>query len=276
MKVGMLTAPFAQEPFSEVLDFAEEAAIPCLEVVAHPGSLHINPARFTAKHAAAMTESLLERGLEISALAYYTNTTDAKKAKPIQDHAKKVIDAAALLKVPTVCMIAGMPASGMTKLETIQSVLPKVFKPILTHARKKGVRIALENWFQTCLQGLDTFDALFEAIPDENFGLNYDPSHLYHQECDYFLPVSAYSDRIFHVHAKDTWVDAAVRARVGIYGSGWWRYVIPGFGAIRWGEFITHLRLSGYDGVLSIEHEDTTQTREEGFIRGAAYLEQFA
>ena len=64
-------------------------------------------------------------------------------------------------------------------------------------------------------------------------------------------------------------------SHVGNYGRGWWRYVIPGFGNIDWGEYVTHLRMNGYDGVMSIEHEDGSQTREEGFIRGAVYLEQF-
>jgi sugar phosphate isomerase/epimerase len=180
-----------------------------------------------------------------------------------------------MLGVRTVCMLAGFPAPKMTKLDTIRKVLPKVFKPILAHAAKKTINIALENWYMTCLQGHDTFEALFDAIPDDNFGLNYDPSHLFHQQCDHLLPVTVFKDRIFHTHAKDTLVDQAVLRRVGNQGSGWWRYVIPGFGNINWGEYISHLRQNGYDYVLSIEHEDSTQTREEGFVRGAWYLEQF-
>ncbi len=180
-----------------------------------------------------------------------------------------------MLGVPTVCMLAGFPVEGMSKIETIRKVLPKVFRPILTHARRRKVNIALENYFATCLQGLDTFECLFDAIPDENFGLNYDPSHLYHQQCDHLVPVSMFGPRIFHTHAKDTLVDKAKRAHVGVLGGGWWRYVIPGFGNIDWGEYISHLRMNGYDGVLSIEHEDGSQTREEGFARGAWYLEQF-
>jgi len=276
MKVGMLTAPFARESIECVLDFAEAASISCLEVVTGPGSKHLDPAKFTAAQAKKLLLALEERELEISSLAYYTpEITDPKKTKDIQRNAKAAIDAAYKLGVPTVCMIAGFAAPGMSKIETIEKVMPKAFAPILAHARKKGVNIALENWFQTCLQGLDTFHAMFEAIPDDNFGLNYDPSHLFHQQCDHLLPVSLYANRIFHVHAKDTLVNRALRAQVGIYGGGWWRYVIPGFGNIDWGEFISHLRMNGYDGVLSIEHEDSAQGREDGFVRGAWHLEQF-
>jgi sugar phosphate isomerase/epimerase len=276
MKVGMLTAPFGKEPLDVVLDFAESASIPCLEVVAHPGSNHIDPTKMSAAKAKAIRDALELHMLEFSALAYYTcDITLAKKTKEVQEAAKKTIDAAAMLGVSTVCMLAGHPAEGMNKLDTIRKVLPKAFKPILAHARKKKVNIALENYYATCLQGIDTFEAMFDAIPDANFGLNYDPSHLYHQQCDHLLPVAMFKDRIFHTHAKDTLVDKAKRARVGIYGGGWWRYVIPGFGNINWGEYVSHLRQNGYDGVLSIEHEDGTQSREEGFMRGAWHLEQF-
>lgn len=276
MKVGMLTCPFNNEPLTEVIDFAEDAGIPCLEVWAGPKSRHIDPATMTATKARRIAADLTERGIEISSLAYYTmDLTQPRLTRKVQAHAKKCIDAAASLKVPVVCMLAGGPAPGMTKLETIRKVLPQAFRPILAHARKKGIKIALENYFATCLQGLDTFEAMFEAIPDDNFGLNYDPSHLYHMECDYLAPIAMFPNRLFHTHAKDTLVDKAARAYVGIYGTGWWRYVIPGFGNINWGEYVSHLRQNGYDGVLSIEHEDSTQSPEEGFMRGAAYLEQF-
>ncbi len=275
MEVGMLTVPFRNTSFKTVLDFAVEAGIPCLEVAAPPGSKHIDPARLDAAAVRKVRDGLEKRGLKITSLGHYTNTTDPAARNKVQIHAKKCIDAAAKLGVPTVCMLAGMPVKGLSKIETIRKVVPKVFKPILTHARKRGINIALENYFATCLQGIDTFECMFETIPDDNFGLNYDPSHLVHQQCDHLLPVSMFADRIFHTHAKDTLVDKAKRAKVGIYGAGWWRYVIPGFGNIDWGEYVSHLRMIGYDGVLSIEHEDSAQTREEGFIRGARYLEQF-
>ncbi len=276
MKVGMLTAPFHKESLEKVLDFAEDTAIPCIEVIAGPGSKHIDPATFTADQAAKLKETLGERGIEISSLAYYdVGITDPKTTTAVQAHAKKTIDAAALLGVNVVCMLAGFPAPGLSKIQTIQKVLPKAFRSVLAHAAKKKVKIALENWFETCLQGLDTFECMFQSIPDDHFGLNYDPSHLYHQECDYLVPVSTFKNRIFHTHAKDALVDRAKRAKVGIYARGWWRYVIPGFGNINWGEYTSHLRMNGYDGVLSIEHEDECQTREEGFLRGAVFLEQF-
>lgn len=276
MEVGMLTTPFLDKTLEEVMDFAESTSVACLEIPAHPGSKHVDAAKLNRQRARQIQQGLDERLLRISALAFYTcDLTNPKKCAATQAAALKVVDAASLLGVGTVCMLAGFAAPGMDKMETIRKVIPGAFRPILAHARKKKINIALENWFETCLQGLDTFEEMFKAVPDGNFGLNYDPSHLVHQECDHLLPVSLYKDRIFHTHAKDVLIDRAKRARTGVYGKGWWRYVIPGFGQIHWGEFASHLRANGYDGVLSIEHEDSAQTREEGFARGAWHLEQF-
>ena len=151
MKVGMLTGPLNHESLKSVFDFAEDAGIPCLEVWAGPGSNHIDPARLTAARARQIKVELAERGIEITSLAYYTmDLTVPRATKSVQAHARKCIDAAALLGVPVVCLLAG-DRRRMTKHETIREVLPKVFKPLLAHARKKGIRLALENYFETCL-----------------------------------------------------------------------------------------------------------------------------
>jgi sugar phosphate isomerase/epimerase len=271
--VGMLTAPFAGETMETVVAFAKSANISALEVVAGPGTRLLDPADLSQQRIEEIKKLIAESGLEISSLSYYSNIL--KNTDRGQAHALKTIDAAVALGVPTVCMIAGMPPEDKTKIQTIKEVMPKAFEPILAKAKDKGINIALENWFETCLQGLDTFECFFDTFKEEYFGLNYDPSHLYHQECDYYVPVSLYSKRIFHTHAKDTFVDRITRAKVGIRAEGWWRYVIPGFGSIDWPNYIAHLRGNGYKGVLSIEHEDGDLGREEGFTIGARYLNQF-
>ncbi len=276
MDIGMLTTPLSNYSLEQICELMEDSCIDALEVPAHPGSPHIDAAKLGKKRAAEILMFLDEYMLSISSLAYYTcDLTDPTKYRKAQTVAKKVIDAAAMLEVPVVCMLAGFPAPGMSKLETIEKVLPGAFKPILAHAQKKGVKIALENWYQTCLQGMDTFDALFEAIPDENFGLNYDPSHLVHQGCDHLAPIGRFRERIFHTHAKDTLIDYAERAHRGIYAEGWWRYVIPGYGCINWGEYVGTLRRYGYDGVMSIEHEDASFDPIGGFFFGSNHLAGF-
>jgi sugar phosphate isomerase/epimerase len=276
MKVGMLTNPFGDQPLEKVIEFASKAGIQCLEANAWPGSKHIDPAKIDAAEAEKIKALLADKKVEISSLCFYEDIADAKKGKAVQAHLIKVVDAASLLGVKTVCAVAGWPLDNMSKIDTIRKVLPGAFAPVIARAKEKGISIALENYFATNLQGLDTFEVLFgEAIKDDNFGLNYDPSHLVHQECDHLAPVSMFSKRIFHTHAKDCLVDKAKRARVGILADGWWRYVIPGFGNVNWGEYIGTLRQNGYNGVLSIEHEDGALSREDGFIIGARYLRQY-
>jgi len=276
METGMLTVPLAQKPLEEVCEFVESVSIKALEIPAEPGGAHIDTARLDKKRAQAIRQTVERHSLYISALACYTpHLTDPAGYEKARDQILSAVDAAAQLGVGVVCTLAGYPAPGTTPLDTIRKVLPEAFAPVLARAKEKNIRIAVENWPRTCLRGLDTFELLFEAIPAEHFGLNYDPSHLVRQECDWLAPISMFRDRIFHVHAKDVLIDRARRARVGILGEGWWRYVLPGFGEIRWGELISHLRQNGYDGVLSIEHEDEYQLVEEGFARAAWHLEQF-
>ena len=275
IRVGMLTAPFGDKSLVEVLDFARSAGISCLEAVADPGSRHIDPGTLDAAKADEVKRLLAERKLEISGLACFQDACQPGKVEQFQGHARKMVDAAVLLGVPTLCMQTGMPLPNMDRITQIKQVVSKVYAPIIAYAKDKGIKIAIENWFETCLRGIDTFECLLETIKDDNFGLNYDPSHLVHQECNYLLPVRMFGKRIFHAHAKDTLIDAEQKARVGIYGGGWWRYVVPGSGSIHWGEYINHLRMNGYHGVLSIENEDDAVGREKGFVLAARHLAQF-
>lgn len=277
MYVGILTGPFAGEPLDIVAAFAGEYGFGGLEIVAGPGSKHIDTDNFTQETATSLLELMEKRHLQISSVAAYTNLTDAnpeRREKNIQT-VHNAIDAAALLEVEVVCTLAGLPPQGKNRYKVIEEDCSVVFPPILEHARAKEVKIALENWYETNIQHLGHWDRLFEVVPDANFGLNFDPSHLHWQGIDYLAAVDKFAPRIFHSHAKDTEIKETVRRWVGSHGDGWWRYVIPGLGQIKWGEYIGALRRNGYNGVLSIEHEDSAVEREEGFLIGKKYLEQF-
>jgi sugar phosphate isomerase/epimerase len=278
MEIGILTAPFRNESLDHVIDFASANGFDALEIAATPGSRHLDPATLTARQAKEIAAKVEKKGLRISSLACYMNVTDPDpgKRQAVVNHLIKAVDAAHALGIDVVCAMAGMPQPGMTRIETIEKVVSKVYPKILRHAARKGVKIAMENWTATNIRNLQEWDRIFEVVPDENFGLNFDPSHLYWQGIDPIEAVDRFAKRIFHVHAKDTEVKAHKLRYVGNQGSGWWRYVIPGLGDIAWGPFIGALRRIGYNSVLSIEHEDGAQGREEGFIRGMNYLRQFA
>lgn len=275
MKVGFLTAPFAGESLESVVKFASEAGFDALEVIANPGSKHIDPTALKDSDVSRIQELFQKHNLEISSLVWYGDIMNPDSREANSESFRKLIDAADKLDVDVVCTLAGFAYNGKSKFQTIDEDAKVFFPPLLDYAGEKGIKIALENWFATLLQGLAHFEHMFQAIPHENFGLNFDPSHLVHQEIDYLKAVDYFKDRIFHTHAKDTEIRYHKRSWVGTQGDGWWRYVIPGFGLVDWGPYFAQLRLAGFDGAVSIEHEDGTFSREEGMIKGLAFLRQF-
>jgi sugar phosphate isomerase/epimerase len=273
MHVGILTAPLRQKRLDEVIAWAAAIGARALEIDVRPGS-HLD--------ATAADDAVIERlrgllesyQMRVSSLACYVKLLGVSEEEAAHSRhvLERAIELAARMEVATVCTLAGFPNPGKSRAATIAEDLPEVFRPILDLAGQRGVRLALENWYATNIQHLNHWRALFDALPDRHFGLNFDPSHLDWQGIDVTAAVREFSDRIFHVHAKDVAVDTARLARVGYLGDDWWRYVLPGYGRIRWGEFISTLRLCGYDDVLSIEHEDASFPPEEGFEKAVRYL----
>ena len=117
------------------------------------------------------------------------------------------------------------------------------------------------------------WDEMFSAIPDANFGLNLDPSHLVWLMIDYERAIYDFGERIFHAHAKDLEVRRDGLYRHGTFsgGIGWQVPRIPGLGEIDWSRFVATLYAVGYDHVLSVEHEDrrfesSRELVERGFL----------
>ena len=113
------------------------------------------------------------------------------------------------------------------------------------------------------------WDAMFEAIPDEGFGLNLDPSHLVWLMIDYERVVYDYASRILHVHAKDLEIrrDGLHRHGTLSAGMGWQVPRIPGLGEVNWARFVAALYAVGYDSVISVEHEDRTFEGSEELVK---------
>jgi len=273
MHVGILTVPLSAKPIEEIIPWAATLGVSTLEVNVNGGA-HSNLLQADDARIEQVQGLLNQHGLRISSLACYTSIvgTSAEDAARSTAALLDTVKLAGRMGVDTVCTLAGFAAPGKNKARTIAEDMPAAFQPILELAGQTGVRIALENWYATNIQHLDHFRAVFDALPDAHFGLNFDPSHLDWQGIDVVAAVREFKDRIFHVHAKDVSVDEAQRLRVGYNGDGWWRYTLPGYGRIRWGDFITTLRQHGYDDVLSIEHEDSAFGAEEGFEKAARYL----
>ena len=272
MYVGLLTAAFSGDTtFEQIVKWASSQGFQGLEVTV----AHLKPDEVLADDGAAVRALLSDTGLKISSLGNYGSFNRNNTPETYSESMIQAIHAAALLEVDVVCTLTGFPEQGKTKMATIREDLPPVIGPLAQEAAKHGVKIAFENWFATNLQQLEHFQAVTEVLPMDNVGFNFDPSHLAWQGIDYVAAVVEFEDRIFHTHAKDVAIRQDRLRRIGVLEGDWWRYVIPGFGTIGWAEYIHMLRQVGYDGVLSIEHEDSAFPVEEGFAKGLQYLSQF-
>lgn len=293
MKIGFLTACLAGMDLQELVPWAAAQGFEMLELAAWPEKSrkrdyqprHINAARFTKDDAARVNDLFARHGMGISSLAFYENNLhpDIKKRRANHTHLRKVIDAAALLGVDLVGTFVGARA---VSADLAMQEIGKIFRDLTAYAADRGVRLMIENcpmdnWVRFGLPGNfayspELWDALFNEVPADNFGLNIDPSHLYWLQIDYLKVIRDYAGRIFHAHAKDTEILDDGLYRYGIlsqrvqanpWKSGWWRYRMPGKGGIDWKAFIDMLRESGYDFVLSIEHEDPEYEGSESKIK---------
>ncbi len=304
MKLGFLTACLPQVSLEELVPWAARQGFETLELAAwHYDSdrdyqaRHIEAENLARGEAEQITNLFDENGLEISALAYYENNIHPDKAKrdTYLTHLRSLILAAELLGVELVGAFVGAnpeksPAENMKEIGGL-------FRELVSYAEDHGVRLMIENcpmdnWVQFGLPGNyayspELWDALFNEVPDENFGLNFDPSHLHWLGIDYNKAARDFSDRIFHAHAKDAEIVGEGLYRYGILSKqlgddpwdlGWWRYRMPGKGEVDWREFIATLHDAGYDKVLSIEHEDpefegSVEEIREGLRLGLEHLQ---
>lgn len=269
MYVGLLTAPLNWE-FERIAKWAGSNGFKGMEVPVAPRGGQLDVERILKGDAGKIKNLLKENGIAISSLAFYSG--GVLKNKDEQDFFRRAIEACSALEVGVICTIAGA-LPGKEKRETLRGDFTQVFGQLADHAKANGVKIAMENWFATLLQGLDHFKIAFESVPNKALGLNFDPSHLFWQQIDYIEAVHRFGDRIYHTHAKDTEILGFKLRNVGVLDEGWWRYRIPGRGGINWQAYVTALKEIGYDFVLSIEHEDPFFKPEPGFLDGKRFLE---
>ena len=155
MKLGVLTAPFAQSPLGEVASWASAAGFEALEIACWPkssgasrryaGTSHIDATSTSAAQAKEIVASLAEKNLSVSGLGYYPNPLhpDAAHREAVIGHLKKVIVLAANMGVPVVNTFCGGDASQT--LDANWQEAQQVWPDIIAHARDSGVRLAFEN-----------------------------------------------------------------------------------------------------------------------------------
>jgi sugar phosphate isomerase/epimerase len=231
---------------------------------------------------------LAEKKVEVSAVGAYPNLLDPDlaKARRNQNHLKSLIGVCKKLGVKTLCTFAGrMPDKDI--LDNIPA-FKRVFTPIVKRIEGAGMKLAFENcpmFHHFPFRGVNiaytpiAWDAMFEAIPSDAVGLEYDPSHLIGLLIDPVQTIRDYGSRIFHVHAKDAEVLWHKVRRVGILERGVVRHRTPGLGQVNWKEVISALVEAGYRGNLDIEgrHDPVFggELEEAGLRIAKKHLEQF-
>ncbi len=289
-------------PFAELLAKAAERNLTGIEVNCGPTYAPIAGADFgghldidavlrdgpTATH-----ELLAVHGATITAIAPMLNllTPDTSLREERIAYFRRAIDAAVALGVSTVVTYGGsaygmhfwgLPGVGdghpSSRVADNLAAYRTVWEPLAAYAEECGIRVAFETAARgggegNIAHGPALWDMIFDAVPSPALGLSFDPSHLVWLHIPNVPDVvRAYGERIYHVDGKDAEILPAVLAKQGIFGSGWWRYRLPGLGALDWKAIFSALGDVGYDGPVSIENEDPLCLGLDGVAWSANYL----
>lgn len=302
MKLGLVSAILDWMSFGEMIDTISRLGYECVEVACWPcgkaerryaGVSHIDVDSLDDEKAAYILNYCREKKVEISALAFYPNTMDAdpeKRAANIE-HLKKVILASEKLGVGMVTTFIGRDQTK--NVEDNMVLFREIWPGIIAFAEEHKVKIAIENcpmlfdggqWpgGQNLATTPRIWREMFEAIPSEYFGLNYDPSHFIWQMMDYIKPMYEFKDKIFHVHYKDIKLYKDRLDEVGImaYPLQYMAPKLPGLGDVKWDEYVSALNDIGYKGYTCIEVEDRSfeGSREDvinSLVLSRRYISQF-
>ena len=302
MQLGFVSAILPDLTLEEVVSFARASDYECVELMCWPagkaerryaGVTHVDVATLNKREAEKILEVTSSAGVAISGLGYYPNplTPDTSEARASIQHIKKVIRASSKLGIGLVNSFIGR--DWTRSVEENWPRFLKVWRPLVQFAEDQGVRIAIENcpmaftadeWpgGKNLASTPAIWRRMFEEIPNANFGLNYDPSHMIWQHMDEIRPLRDFADRIFHVHAKDVRLDRERLDQVGIMAHPLEFHTpkLPGLGDVNWGRFFSVLGDSGYRGPVCVEVEDrafesSLAARKASLRQSAAYLRQF-
>ena len=302
MKLGYLSAILGEYSFEEMIDFAKDHGYECVEVACWPkgtdarryaGVTHIDVDTLDEEGIAKILGCCAEKGVQISSLAYYPNPLDpdTEKRDFYIQHIKKLILAAAKMGIGMVTTFAGRIQNKTVEENLV--VFKEVWEPIIRIAEENKVKVAFENcpmlftndeWpgGQNIATTPAVWERIFNLIPSNYLGINYDPSHFVWQQIDYIKPIYRFRNKIFHVHIKDVKLFRDKLNDVGIMAPPL-QYMspkLPGYGDINWGSFISALTDIGYNGFVCIEVEDkvfekTPEDIKKSLILSKKYVEQF-
>jgi len=303
VRLGLCTSCFPDESLPDVLKWAGSAGFDAVEIPCPPfsrgktwhrgGALDLGALDGPGRD--ALGAALEASGVEAAALAWYGNVLDpdAERARAALEHLGRVVETAATLGVPVVCLAVGRPgAPGSAGLGDSIAEFARRVGPLAEQAEASGVRLAIENDPMCGLLFEDMpgnaafcpelWEKLFTHLRSDAVGLALDPSHLVWLGVDPIAAATDYAEKIFHFQAKDTEVFDARRQDCSVLrpAGGWWRYRLPGLGEIDWRRMLDRLQEVGYGGAVVVEHADpvwqgSAERVKAGLVLARRHLAQF-
>jgi sugar phosphate isomerase/epimerase len=304
VRVGVFTPLLSQFPLRDVLEKLKAHQIDTVELGTgnYPGDAHCKLSMLEDDAALREFKAIIDGdGFRISALSCHGNPLhpDAQRARHDREVSRRTILLAERLGVPVVIDFSGCPGDSPASirpnwvtcpwppeyLETLKWQWDEVAAPYWIDQAKfaadHGVRIAIEMHPGFLVYNPETMLKL-RSLAGPVIGCNYDPSHMFWQGIDPIAAIRLLGDAIFHVHAKDTQIYERNLPLSGVLDTksyadernrAWiFRTCGYGHGEEWWREFVSTLRMFGYDYVLSIEHEDSLLSPGEGLERAARFL----
>lgn len=253
MKIGFYTSTFKDRPVAEVFEFATEAGFDAIE-------LDIDGHVKTPDKVGVVVAEARNRGLFVSSITLFGGQldSDAQRRTELRARTNEFALAISEAKVPLFVLFSGYDAS-MSEDDNYMEFAEHA-KALLAATADSDLEFAVENWPGPGNQFVAVtplgWERLFNLVSDKRFGLEFDPSHLIRLGIDPFAALDGVKDRVKILHGKDASIDNARLQATGYHGSGWWRYRLPGKGLLDWPRFLRQARAFGFDGTISIEHED--------------------
>ncbi len=308
MKLCVMNPVLNSYKLEDALKYLHSLGVQAMEVGAggYPGDAHLKPEEIIGKpdKAKEYKDLFAKYDIEIAAISCHGNPLHPQKeiAEKFHNQFKNAILAAEELGVKTIIGFAGCPGDCDTskypnwvtcpwpddfgtilKWQWEEKVIP-YWKDMAKFAKEHGIeKIAFEMHPGFVVYNPETLLKLRAAVGDI-IGANFDPSHLFWQGVNPVSAIKALKGAIYHFHAKDTLIDERNCGVNGVldtkpYGDilnrSWvFRTVGYGHGKECWNDMISMLKATGYDGAISIEHEDGLMSPNEGLEKAIAFLKE--
>lgn len=306
MKLGVMNPVLASYGFEDALSYLHSLGVQCIEIGAggYPGNAHLKPEELIGKpdKIKAYKDLLAKYEIEISAISCHGNPLHPNKelAESWHNQFKKAILVAEELGVDTVVGFSGCPGDceesknpnwvtcawpneygDILKWQWEEKIIP-YWKDMAEFAKAHSIKkIAFEMHPGFAVYNPETLLKLRNAVGDI-IGANFDPSHLFWQGIDPAAAIKYLKGAIYHFHAKDTAIDKRnteingvldTKSYTDLSNRSWsFRTIGYGHGKEVWNNIISALKLVGYDGAISIEHEDALMSSTEGLEKAVAFL----